>query len=169
MTQENKQPAPEKKAEWQQYFEGDGFVGRVVNPQVGKYKGKTKVSATFEITEGRHKGRRVQYDGKTDPENLGYTKRDMIAMGWKGEQSSTFATDVAAANLTLEFSVRIASYNDRKWLSVGRIGSALQLDALDRDEASELDRYFSEVPDQQPQRSRDDDVPHAADQYNQPF
>jgi hypothetical protein len=143
-------------------FEGEGFIGRVRDAQVGKYNGKIRVSANFEIVDGPYKGRRIQYDGKTDPENLFYTKRDMVAMGWKGKSQSTFAKDVEDAGLTLEFSVRIASFNGRQWLSVGRIGAALQLQPLDRDEASELDRYFSEVPDQQPGRGGDE-PPHAAD------
>ena len=89
-------------------FEGD-FVGRAVGPEGGAKKGKPIVRIEMEITDGDLKGRRVTFEGKLDADNIPFTKRAMLAIGWKGKSVTTFLDDVKAAALTVPFRVEIAS------------------------------------------------------------
>lgn len=135
-------------------FEGD-FVGKAVKTEVGSRNGKLLIRIEMEITEGERKGQRVSYEGKLTEDVIKYTKRDMIAVGWKGQSVKTFADDVKAANLTVPFTVRIASWQPpepgrplRQWSAVDRIGGgAKPLDALDDDKLKNVDKWFAEAGD----------------------
>lgn len=126
-------------------FEGQGLKGRATNVEIGVDKqGRARVRWDMVITEGEFKGRVAKYSGKLDADNIKYTKRDMVAIGWRGEKSSTFVADVEKANLVVEFDAEIAEHNGRQWVSA-RFGGGAPLNALDNDKERELDRLFSQA------------------------
>lgn len=132
------------------------FQGKVIpgTAKIGESKGKVLAVATLEVTEGDHKGRRFNYEGKLDDKSIKYTKRDMVALGWKGVKSSTVTADVDAAALTVTFDVEIARWTNpegklREWNAVRSIGGggARQVDALDADKQRNVDQWFAEAGD----------------------
>lgn len=128
-------------------FEGQGLKGRAVNPEIGvDNQGRARVRWDMVIVEGENKGRIAKYSGKLDPDNIKYTKRDMIAVGWSGNKVSSFVDDVEKAELVVEFDAVIAEYNGRQWVSA-RLGGGATLGALDSDKERELDRLLSQAGD----------------------
>lgn len=120
-----------------------------LNPQIGTYNGKKKVTVDFEILDGEHAGKRASYSGKLDPDNIKFTKRDMIALGWQGKDASTFAADVKAANKAVPITTRIAEHNGRQWTSVDRInGAGVDLKEFDGDQLREVNQLFASVGDE---------------------
>ncbi len=129
-------------------------MGRAVGPEVGAKNGKPIIRIEMEIAEGDLKGRRVTFEGQLGEKNIPFTKRAMLAVGWKGKSVSTFVDDVKAADLTVPFKVEIASWQPtdgrplQQWSSVRSIGTgAKPLDALDKDKVKDVDKWFAEVPD----------------------
>lgn len=133
------------------------FTGKAVpgTAKIGNAKGKVLASVTLEVTEGELKGRRFNYEGKLDQDNIKYTKRDLMALGWKGREAvKTLTSDVDAAQVVTTFEVEIARWQPpepgakmREWNAVRSIGrgGARQLEALDADQARNVDRWFAEV------------------------
>jgi hypothetical protein len=130
-------------------FEAKNLKGRAVNVEIGVSGGRTRARWDMEIVEGEHKGRIAKYSGKMDPDNIKWTKRDMMLIGWQGQKSATFVSDVKKANKVVEFEAQIARNGDSEWVSA-RFGGATPLAALDSDKERELDRMFAEVPDETP-------------------
>lgn len=134
-------------------FEGD-CIGKAIKTEVGMKNGVPTVRIEMEATEGEHKGRRAAYEGKLDEKNVRFTKRAMIAVGWKGKSVTTFADDVKAANLTVPYKVKIASWtrpSDGKlvqWSAVDYIGGAAKpLESIDAEKAKDFDRWLAEAGD----------------------
>lgn len=131
------------------------FMAKAVKPEIGSYNGKRKVRVEMRITTpGERLGKVLAYEGKLDADNIKYTKRAMIALGWKGQSVSTFVDDVKAADREVEIEVRIAEYTKpdtgqvRRWSSIDRIGNfAPPLQQLDADGTREMDSWFAEVGD----------------------
>ena len=130
-------------------FSGD-CIGRAVNVQLGGDKnGKPKVQWEMEVTEGEHKGKRAQYSGKFDADNIKWTKSHMKLIGWQGSDVRTFVDDVAKANLTIAFTAEVAEYERpdgtvSRWTSAKMTG-ALPLSALDAKKLDDVNRWFSEA------------------------
>lgn len=146
-------------------FEGS-CIGKPVNVEFGAdNNGRPRVRWEMEATEGEHKGKRASYSGKLDPENIKWTKRDMIAIGWKGVDVRTFVDDVKARTGTVPFLAEIARY-DRpdgtvsEWTSAKMTG-ALPLAALDKDKVDNVNRWFAEAGDVAPAANgkTDDTIP----------
>lgn len=136
-------------------FEGD-FTGKAVKVEFGEGKGgKPAIRVMMEIASGSRSGTQVPYEASFKPESIKYTKRDLMALGWKGQSVSTLVADVMAAGLTVPFNVRIATYENpetgktRQWNSVGSIGNAAPpLSAASADTTRNVDSWFAEVEDQ---------------------
>lgn len=132
-------------------FEGS-CIGKAVDVEFGADKsGRPRVRWNMQVIDGEHKGKVANYSGKLDPENIKWTKRDMIAIGWKGVDVRTFVDDVKSANRTVPFTAEIASY-DRpdgsrsEWTSAKMTG-ALPLAALDKDKVADVNQWFKEAGD----------------------
>jgi hypothetical protein len=144
-----------------QLFEGD-CVGKVINPEIGESRGKVKVKWEMIVSDGDHKGKRASYSGKLDAENIKFTKRDMLVVGWKGKDVRTFVSDVKAADLTVPFSAEIAetTYEDSgktsRWTSAKFSGGA-PLAVLDKDKADAVNRWFAEAGDITSHGAKDSD------------
>lgn len=140
------------------------FQAVAVNPQIGEYKGKRKTTIEFEIADGDRKGQRVSYDGKLDSDNIRWTKRAMMAVGWQGKDVSTFRSDVLAAKRVVTITTRVAEYtrNDgtvSQWTAVDKVGDGvIELAPLDADKQRELNRYFADVQEAA-SGSNDSDIP----------
>lgn len=132
-------------------FNGD-CVGKAINPEIGDGGGKPRVRWEMLVTDGEHKDKRASYSGKLDPENIKFTKRDMMLIGWKGKDVRTFVADVKAANLTVPFTAEVASntYADSgktsTWTSAKFSGGAKPLAALDADALNRVNAWFAEAP-----------------------
>ena len=142
-------------------FDGD-CIGHAVGPEVGKKKGAWIVRIEMEVTDGIHKGRRVSYEGKLDEQNIKFTKKAMLAVGWKGVTVATFVDDVKAANLTVPFKVEIASWRPppedgrplQQWSTVKYIGGAAKpLDKPDAAGLHSLDKWLADAGDVGPSAS----------------
>jgi hypothetical protein len=151
------------------FFEGD-FTGKAAKVEYGEGKnGKPTIRVTMEIVEGPRRGTQVPYDANLKQESIKYTKRDLMALGWKGQSVATLPADVMAAGLTVPFQVRIAEYTNpetgktRTWNSVGSIGNAAPpLSAATQDTTRNVDSWFAEV-DEQPQQRGYGGHPNAPD------
>lgn len=160
-------------------FEGD-CKGKGVDVEVGGDRNsKPVVRWNMLVTKGPHEGKKASYKGKLDPENIKYTKRDMIALGWKPRDGKykieTFVDDVKAADLEVPFMAEIASWEDpdtgklKQWTSARSIGfAAAPLAPLDKEKAADVNSWFDEVPDvgggdagngAPPRRSNPNDIP----------
>lgn len=142
-------------------FEGTNLPGRAINPEIGPdANGRPRVRWNMEVVDGEHKGKAANYSGKLDPENIKWTKRDMIAIGWKGVDVRTFVDDVKAANRVVPFTAEIAEFNGRSWTSAKMTGAA-PLGQFDKDKAAEVNRWFAEAGDIAPQANgtSDRDIP----------
>jgi hypothetical protein len=133
------------------------FYGKLIKgtAKVGGRSGKKLAFAELEVTEGEHKGKRFNYEGKLDEKGIKYTKRDLIALGWKGKTSATITADTDAAmesGLVVPFEVEIARWNKpdgsiKEWEAVRSIGRApMKVDELNTDELRDVDAWFAEVP-----------------------
>lgn len=129
-------------------FEGN-CTGKAVNVEIGlDSNGKARVRWNMEVTKGDHKGKLANYSGKLDPDNIKWTKRDMMAIGWQGKDVKTFVADVEKAAREIPFTAEIADYNGRQWTSA-KIGGAAPLQAPDRGTVDKLNGWFAEVGDSQ--------------------
>lgn len=123
--------------------------GKVNNPEVGlDSNNKPRVRWEMEVVDGEHAGKRASYSGKLDPENIKFTKKDMMTIGWQGKDVRTFAADVKAAAKVVPFTAEIASYKRddgsvSEWTSA-KFGAARPLSDLG-DKASDVNRWFAEV------------------------
>lgn len=129
-------------------FEGD-FVGRVTRAEIGYRNDKPLVRIEAEVGDGPYKGRRATFDGKFDEKNLPFTKRAMLAVGWKGVTIATFADDVTAANLQVSFVVEIATWEKdgktRQWSAIRYFGGSQSLAAVPKDKVRDFDKWLAEV------------------------
>ncbi|HWG32942.1 MAG TPA: hypothetical protein VN650_02150 [Gemmatimonadaceae bacterium] len=148
----------------QQLFEGTFSQGRVINPEIGQNSvGKPSVRWSMVVVDdGEHKGKTANYSGKLDPDNIKWTKRDMIAIGWQGKDVRTFVDDVKKANRLVPFTAEIATYKRpdgsvSEWTSA-RMGGAAPLNALDADAAAKVNGWFAEAQDMAP-AAKDDGLP----------
>ncbi len=127
-------------------FEGN-CIGKPVNVEIGlDGGGHARARWDMEVTEGEHKGKVAKYSGKLSGDNVKWTKRDMMAIGWQGQKSATFVDDVKKANRAVAFEAQIASYNGNEW-TAAKFGGAPPLASLDSDKERELDRAFAEAGD----------------------
>lgn len=135
-------------------FEGN-CNGKAVNVEFGADgNGKPRVRWEMEVVDGPHAGKRARYSGKLDLDAIKYTKRDMMTIGWKGQDVRTFVSDVAKAALVVPFTAEIARFERdgkvNEWTSAKFAGSAKPLGELDADKVASVNRWFSEVPSEQP-------------------
>lgn len=137
-------------------FEGTNLPGKAVNPEIGPDSNKVvRVRWTMEVVDGPHVGKTASYSGKLDPDSIKWTKRDMMAVGWKGVSAKTFVADVtAAANRVVPFTAEIAEHQGRQWTSA-KFGGGAPLGELSADKASEVDRWFAEAGDVAPSGGSD--------------
>jgi len=137
-------------------FEGS-CNGKAIDPEIG-FDEKSNcyvVRWQMEVTEGKHAGKRASYKGKLDKQNIKYTKRDMVAIGWKGVKAvETFAADVKAADLTVPFTAEIASWEDPKsgklkqWTTARSFGfAAAPLAPVPQDKIDAVNGWFDEAGD----------------------
>lgn len=146
-------------------FEGD-FRGKAVKAEFGPDKnGKLKLRIVLEITEGPRTGTQVPYEGSFGKEYIGYTKRDLIALGWQGKTSGTIVSDVLADPKVVPFQTRIAEkrYEDTgkvsQWTSVRSIGfEAPPLKPAEAHHIKDVDSWFNEASDS-PQQSQHPNAP----------
>lgn len=156
-----------------QLFEGSFQQGRILNPEVGPNKaGKATVRWNVAVADdGEHKGKVANYSGKLDPENIKWTKRDMIAIGWQGKDVRTFVEDVKKASRLVPFTAEIARFKRddgsvSEWTSAKMSGGAAPLGAFNGDEAASVNRWFADAPEIEPRSSH----PNApADNSDLPF
>jgi hypothetical protein len=111
------------------------------------------------VIEGEHKGKRASYSGKLDEQNIKWTKRDMIAIGWQGKDVRTFVEDVKKADRSLPFVAEIASFKRddgtvSEWTSAKMTG-AKPLAALGTDKVSDVNKWFAEAGDVGEQSEKD--------------
>jgi hypothetical protein len=140
------------------HISGD-FIGKAVKQEFGgDGKGRPKVFVSMEVTEGDRKGMRFPYEGKLSPEGIKWTKRDMIALGWKPGRdgkydANTFVDDVTKANVTVPFTVEVARWvkddgTVKEWSTVRSIGqSAAPLVPLEKDKVADVNSWFAEAGD----------------------
>lgn len=120
-------------------------IGKPVNVELGlDSQGRPRVRWNMEVTQGDHKGKTANYSGKLDPDNIKYTKRDMMAIGWAGKDVKTFAADVAKANKEVPFVAEVVEWNGNSWTSV-KFGGAKPLAAADTETLNKLNGWFSEA------------------------
>jgi hypothetical protein len=148
----DEQKQQQEKAQMAILFEGE-CIGKVSNPEVGPdTKGKPRVRWDMLVTDGEHKGKRASYSGKLDEENIKFTKRDMMLVGWKGKDVRTFVADVKAADRVIPFTAEIASntYEDTgktsQWTSVRFTGSK-PLGEFDDETARKMNEWFAAAGD----------------------
>lgn len=128
-------------------FEGKGLIGRAINVEIGAdSQGRRRARWTMEVTQGEHKGSIAAYSGKLDPDNIKYTKRDMMAIGWNGVKSATFVSDVESKKLEVPFDAEIVEFNGSTWVAA-KFGGAAPLAQLDKDAEREVDRLFDQAGD----------------------
>ena len=144
-------------------FEGSNLPGRPINVEFGAdAQNRPRVRWNMEVVEGEHKGKIANYSGKLDPDNIKWTKRDMIAIGWKGLDVRTFVEDVKAANRVVPFTAEIAEYNGRQWTSAKMTGAA-PLGQLDNEKVADVNKWFAEAGDVAPSNGASsgarDDIP----------
>lgn len=134
------------------------FQGKAVKgtAKIGrKGNGQTLLGfVELEIVDGEHKGKRFTFEGKLDDKAIKYTKRNLIAIGWKGQTSKTLTVDVDAAleaGLVVPFDVEIATWNKpdgsvRQWSAVRSIGNfAPAIAEANADDLAKVDSWFGEV------------------------
>lgn len=125
-------------------------IGKATKIEFGAdSQGRPRVRWEMEVVDGPHAGKHAQYSGKLDPENIKWTKRDMIAIGWQGKSVKTFvedATKAAAAGKRVPFTAEIAEFNGSTWTSA-KMNGALPLAALPSDKVADVDRWFAEAGD----------------------
>ena len=128
-------------------FEGS-CNGVARNVEIGPdNKNRMRVRWDMEVVDGPHKGKIAKYSGKLDPDNIKWTKRDMIAIGWQGQSSKTFVDDVKrASGRVVPFTAEIAEHEGRQWTSA-KIGGGAPLGELTSEKANEVDRWFAEAGD----------------------
>jgi hypothetical protein len=128
-------------------FAGD-CIGKAVNVEFGEdNQGRPRVRWEMEVLEGPHTGKRAKYSGKLDPENIKWTKRDMIAIGWVGKSVKTFVADAMAASQAgrkVPFTAEIAEHNGSTWTSA-KMNGALPLGKVADSKVAEVDRWFAEA------------------------
>jgi len=136
-------------------FEGN-CIGKAVDVEIGLDNNKPpkpRVRWNMEVTEGPHAGKKASYSGKLDSDNIKYTKRDMMALGWDGKDAAgTFVAQVTQSAKAVPFVAEIARWtrDDGKvseWTSAKSIGFTAQpLAALPPDRAKDVNSWFDEVP-----------------------
>lgn len=136
-----------------QLFEGD-FEGRCTKIEFGGDKnGKPIVRGQMTIVGGPKDGTTVPYDGKLDEKNIKYTKQHLVALGWQGKDIRTLVDDVASANKSVPFRVRIARWEKpeggvKEWISVDSIGfTARPLEKLDNAKLNDVNGWFAQAED----------------------
>jgi len=148
-------------------FEGD-CKGKAVDAEIGPdNNGRPVVRWNMLVTEGPHAGKKASYRGQLDEKNIKYTKRDMMAIGWKGKDAvGTFVNDVKAAELTVPFTAEIAEFTRdngtvSRWTSARSIGFAAKpLGTFDKDKARDVNSWFDEAGDVgAPAAKAGDDIP----------
>lgn len=136
-------------------FEGTFQQGKAVNVEVGKSGKKVVRWEMIVVDDGPHKSKSARYSGKLDPDNIKWTKRDMIMLGWQPREGKylieTFVEDVAKANKLVPFTAEIATFERddgsvSRWTSA-RLGGAKPLAPLDSDEVRDVNGWFAEVSD----------------------
>lgn len=128
------------------------FTGKAVRGEVGRRGPNSPVTVNIdvEVGEGEHKGKRFQYVGKCGPDNIKYTKWAAKAVGWKGKDIvQTLDRDIKAANLTIEFDLKIARFERddgsvQEWTAVDRIHGIREAIPVAADEASKVNSWFDE-------------------------
>lgn len=130
-------------------FSGD-FIGKIVKREYGTVGNANKPSARimFEIVDGPRAGTQVPYDANfKTPQAIKYTKRDLMAAGWQGRTMATFTTDIKIGTV-VPINVRIASFDEREWNSVGSIGNVAPVITPATDDVTRnVDSWFAEVDD----------------------
>lgn len=132
------------------------YMGRAIDPKYGKNpkNNKKEIRLFMEIVEGPLTGRRVKWTANMKTEkSVSYSKRDMMAAGWKGRDIATFEADVIAATtagLKVPFTARLAEngLNDdgtpNTWWTVGSIGTgAVPLAATTPEDDRDVNQWFS--------------------------
>lgn len=135
------------------------FHGRPVKGsfKLGASKGKKVIVGEMLVTDGEHKGKTFEYQGSLDDKGIKYTKRDIVAAGWKGKIIETLSTDVDAladSGAIVPFEVKIASWQPpgaalREWSTIRSIGGFVrQIDPLSKDDVGNVNKWFADVQDE---------------------
>ncbi|MGE3768915.1 MAG: hypothetical protein AB7L94_42075 [Kofleriaceae bacterium] len=133
-------------------LEGD-FYGKATKVELGYRNGKPLVRITMQVSEGEHKNKSFDYEGKLDNDNIKYTKRSLVSLGWKGQKIATAEADIKTADATVPFVLRIAEFDRkdgsevRRWTAVDRIGGAPPLEKAKPDDLAKWDSWFADVGD----------------------
>lgn len=143
-------------------FEGN-CMGRPVDVEFGMdNNNKPRVRWSMEVVDGPHAGKRASYSGKLDPDNIKFTKRDMMSIGWQGKDVRTFVDDTKKANRVVPFVAEIASFERdgrlNQWTSAKMTGAA-PLTAPDNAKVDDVNRWFAEVGDAPAPGGGDNGIP----------
>lgn len=129
------------------------FTGKAVRGDVGRRSPTAPITVNIdmEIAEGEHKGKRFQYVGKCNEDNIRYTKSAAKAVGWKGKDIiQTLDRDIKAASLTVEFDLKIARFEKdgqlQEWTAVDRIYGLRDALPVEADEVRKVNSWFDDEP-----------------------
>lgn len=143
------------------------FQAKCVKLELGaNNQNKPVIRGQFEILDGTAKGTRVPYEGKLDEKGIKYTKRDMLALGWKGVDIRTLVDDVAKAAVTVPVEVEIARWDKgdgtkvREWSTVRSVGrGGAPLSALDEDKLRSVNDWFKDAGDLGDAKAGGEEIP----------
>lgn len=112
------------------------------------YKDERAVFVKVRIVDGESEGQTMVYDGALEGDRIKFTKRDLVAFGWKGQSSATVHDDILGAAKRVPFRVEHMKYtkpdkngNDRFFAVMRDIGRAEMPEhiALSADQINALD------------------------------
>lgn len=121
-------------------------------------KGAAVVRIVMKVAEGPYAGQTAQFKNGFGEKAVKYTKRALVALGWKGKDINTAKDDIMTSPKTVPMQIVIAEYEDRKWSSVRSIGAFGEaLKPVDATTAKDVNQWLAEVPDDQPASGGDRD------------
>jgi len=131
------------------------FNAKVADAELGhNKKDQPEIRLQFEIIGGTSNGSKVPYSGLFTEKAVRYTRRDLLALGWKGKTITTAVADILAAQKTVPIEVVIATWKnpdtgkERSWSTVRSIGFVADpLKPLDDRSAKDVDGWLAEAAD----------------------
>jgi hypothetical protein len=131
------------------------FIAKPVNVELGNNKkGAPELRVEFEIADGPHAGRKVNYSGLFNEKSTKYTKAAMVALGWQGKDARTIADDAMRAPRPVPIEVQIVRWENpdngkvREWSAVRNVGRFSEpLKPLGSSDVKDINQWLAEVGD----------------------